>query len=97
MAKSKTPSFVTELPLKVSSKLEIELLSRLQAARQLYNCCLGEALIRLPQVRNSESYKQAKNNKDKEPGLTQLAQAMVREAHRAPKKLHRKHRNIWAF
>ena len=30
-------------------------------------------------------------------GLTQLAQAMVREAHRAPKKLHRKHRNIWAF
>ncbi len=31
------------------------------------------------------------------PGLTQLAQAMVRFAHRAHKKLHRRHHNIWAF
>lgn len=30
-------------------------------------------------------------------GLTQLAQAMVREAHRAPKKLHKRHSNIWTF
>ena len=30
-------------------------------------------------------------------GLTQLAQAMVRYAHRAHKKLHRRHHNIWAF
>jgi len=30
-------------------------------------------------------------------GLTQLAQAMVREAHRAHQKLHRRHRNVWAF
>ena len=66
MARSKTPSFVTELPLKVSSKQGKELLSRLQTARQLYNCCLGEALIRLRQVRNSEPYKQAKKTKDKE-------------------------------
>ncbi|MEM9925732.1 MAG: RNA-guided endonuclease TnpB family protein [Cyanobacteria bacterium P01_D01_bin.50] len=66
MARSKTPSFVTELPLKVSSRQEKELLARLQAARQLYNCCLGETLIRLRQVRNSEPYKQAKNTKEKE-------------------------------
>ena len=75
MARSKTPSFVTELPLKVSSKQEKELLSRLQAARQLYNCCLGEALIRLRQVRNSEPYKQAKNTKDKEQRLALYLQA----------------------
>ena len=30
-------------------------------------------------------------------GLTQLAQAMVRFAHRAHKKLHERHHNIWAF
>ncbi len=75
MARSKTPSFVTELPLKVSSKQEKELLARLQAARQLYNCCLGEALIRLRQVRNSEPYKQAKNTKDKEQRIELYQQA----------------------
>ena len=75
MARSKTPSFVTELPLKVSSKQEKELLSRLQVARQLYNCCLGEALIRLRQVRNSEPYKQAKKTKDKEKRIALYQQA----------------------
>ncbi|MEO1432186.1 MAG: hypothetical protein AAFV71_24600, partial [Cyanobacteria bacterium J06633_8] len=75
MARSKTPSFVTELPLKVSSKQEKELLSRLQAARQLYNCCLGEALIRLRQVRNSEPCKQARNTKDKEQRIKLYQQA----------------------
>ena len=75
MARSKTPSFVTELLLKVNSKQEKELLSRLQAARQLYNSCLGEALIRLRQVRNSEPYKQARNTKDKEQRIELYHQA----------------------
>lgn len=75
MARSKTPSFVTELPLKVCSKQEKELLSRLQAARQLYNCCLREALIRLRQVRNSEPYNQAKKTKDKDQRIALYQQA----------------------
>ena len=43
MAHSKTPSFVTEIPLTVDSTQEKELLARFQAARQLYNACLNEA------------------------------------------------------
>ncbi|MDJ0620177.1 MAG: transposase [Calothrix sp. MO_192.B10] len=75
MAKSKTPSFVTELPLKVSSKQEKELLTRLQVARQLYNCCLGEALIRLRQLLASEPYKKAKETKDKKQQVALYQQA----------------------
>ncbi|WP_414621442.1 RNA-guided endonuclease TnpB family protein [Calothrix sp. CCY 0018] len=60
MAKSKTPSFVTELPLKVDSKQEKELLARFQAARQLYNACLNEALLRMDLVKNFIAYQQAK-------------------------------------
>ncbi|MGB6294965.1 MAG: transposase [Rivularia sp. (in: cyanobacteria)] len=60
MAKISTPSFITELPLKVDSKQQTELLARFQAARQLYNACLSEALIRMELVRNQEAYQQAK-------------------------------------
>ena len=60
MASSKTPSFITELSLKVDSKQEKELLARFQAARQLYNACLSEALVRMDLVRRSELYHQAK-------------------------------------
>lgn len=67
MARSTTPSFITELPLKVDSKLEKQLNSRFQAGRQLYNACLNEALIRMELVRNSEPYKQAKKfNREKD-------------------------------
>ena len=68
MARKTTPSFITELPLKVDSKVDKLLISRFQAGRQLYNACLNEALIRMDLVRNSEPYKQAKKlhrNKDK--------------------------------
>lgn len=60
MARSTTPSFITELPLKVDSKLEKQLEARFQAGRQLYNACLNEALVRSDLVRNSEPYRQAK-------------------------------------
>ncbi|MEO1377250.1 MAG: RNA-guided endonuclease TnpB family protein [Cyanobacteria bacterium J06635_10] len=40
-----------------------ELLARFQAARQLYNACLNEALVRIDLVRNSLAYKQAKKLK----------------------------------
>lgn len=60
MARSKTSSFVIELPLVVDSRQEKELLSRYQAGRQLYNACLSEAMARMGLVRNSEAYKEAK-------------------------------------
>lgn len=63
MAKSKTPSFITELPLKVDSKQERELAARFQAARHLYNACLGEALVRMNLLRDSELWQQAKKLK----------------------------------
>ena len=55
MARSATPSFVTELPLKVDSRQERELSARFQAARQLYNACLNEALVRMNLEKNCES------------------------------------------
>ena len=60
MAKSKTSSFITEIPLIVDSKQESDLLSRFQAARQLYNACMSEAMTRMELVRKSEIYQIAK-------------------------------------
>jgi hypothetical protein len=67
MARSTTLSFITELPLKVDSKFEKRLSARFQAARQLYNACLNESLVRVELVKDSESYKQAKKlNREKD-------------------------------
>jgi putative transposase len=60
LAKSKTSTFVIELPLIVDSFQEKQLLSRFQAARQLYNACLNEAMARMNLVRNCEAYLLAK-------------------------------------
>ena len=60
MPRATKPSFVTELPLKVNSAQDRELQARFQAARQLYNCCLAEAMTRLKRVKNSEAYQTAK-------------------------------------
>lgn len=59
MPKSTTPSFVTELALIVSSQVEKELLARFQAARQLYNACLTEAMARVRLIQTSEIYQAA--------------------------------------
>ncbi len=59
MPKKTTPSFITELPLIVSSRTDRELMARFQAARQLYNACLNEAMVRVRLVRKSESYQMA--------------------------------------
>ncbi|MEO1377033.1 MAG: RNA-guided endonuclease TnpB family protein, partial [Cyanobacteria bacterium J06635_10] len=77
MARSKTPSFITELPLKVDSNQERGMLARFQAARQLYNACLNEALLRMSLVKNSEPYQQAKNMRggDKKRRAELFAQA----------------------
>ncbi len=41
---TQTLTFVCELPLKVTGVDEAVLLSRLEAARKIYNACLDEAL-----------------------------------------------------
>lgn len=60
VARSKTPSFILELPLVVNSQEDSELLSRFQAGRQLYNACLNEAIKRLEKLRGSAEYRVAK-------------------------------------
>ncbi|OGP38206.1 MAG: hypothetical protein A2X93_04670, partial [Deltaproteobacteria bacterium GWC2_56_8] len=57
MSKATTPSFILELPLKVSPSQEKILASRLEAARQLYNACLGEALRRLSLLKESKDFR----------------------------------------
>lgn len=52
-----SPSFVCEIPLKVSRIKEKILLARLEAARQVYNACLGEAIRRLNLVQQSKPYR----------------------------------------
>ena len=70
MPKSKalpTPSFVTELPLVVSQANEGVLLSRLEAARQMYNALLGEAMRRVRLIRQSKDFNRARSLKSSNP------------------------------
>ena len=62
---SKTPTLVVEIPLKTQPNQEISLEAMLEAARQLYNACLGEAMRRLRLMRQSKSYQEAKKLKKK--------------------------------
>ena len=58
--KEKTPSFVAEIPLRTTAEQERILSIRLDAARQIYNCCLGESLRRLDLMRESRDWQQAR-------------------------------------
>ena len=62
---NQTESFVLALPLRVSSAQEKRLLVRLEAARQVYNACLGESLKRLDLLRQSKAYQAAKRLRGK--------------------------------
>ena len=56
----RTPSFVCEVPLRVNRAQERTLLVRLEAARQVYNACLGEARTRVRLVRQSKAFQHAR-------------------------------------
>ena len=56
----RTPSFVCEVPLRVTPAQERTLLARLEAARQVYNACLGAARRRVRLVRESKAYRHAR-------------------------------------
>lgn len=56
MSKSKTPSFVCEIPLRVTRRQEWTVEARFEAERQLYNALLREAKKRLKLIRQSVWY-----------------------------------------
>lgn len=56
-------SFICELPLKETLEGDQVFHTALEAGRQLYNACLGEAKRRLKLVRQSEEYQQAQRMK----------------------------------
>ena len=55
-----TSSLVCAVPLRVSRAQERILLARLEAARQVYNACLGEARQRIQLVRESKAFQRAR-------------------------------------
>ena len=56
----KADSFIVEIPLRVTPIQEKRLLARLEAARQVYNACLGQSLKRLDLLRQSKAYRRAR-------------------------------------
>ncbi len=54
-----SPSFITEIPLKIGSYERSILKKRFWAAKQQYNALLGECLDRLEQVKKDERFKKA--------------------------------------
>jgi hypothetical protein len=54
-APKRTPSFACAVPLQVTRPQERILLARLEAARQVYHACLGQARIRARLVRESNA------------------------------------------
>ena len=62
MARSSTPSFITEIPLITTSGDDAELLARFQAGRQLLNALLNESMVRMNLVRQSDRFQAAKKH-----------------------------------
>src|SRR5689334_413392 len=79
-APRRTPSFVCEVPLRVHPAQERILLARLEAARQVYNACLGEARNRVWLVRESKAFQRARTLSKDDPERTQLFRA-ARQQH----------------
>src|ERR1700694_5710773 len=60
MKKSKTPTFLLELPLSVDPGQAKRLRAHFEAARCLYNTLLGEALARLRRMRADARWQDAR-------------------------------------
>jgi len=82
MGRAKTDSFILELPLRVTPTQEKRLLARLEAARQVYNACLGESLKRLALLCQSKTY-QAAHKLPKGPKQAKARPLAFREANGA--------------
>ena len=68
MAGKSTPSFILELPLWTTATDERALAIRLDAARNIYNACLGEALHRRDRMRESKAWRAARKLSKGPPG-----------------------------
>src|SRR5258707_2118778 len=80
-APAHSPSFVCEVPLQVNSAQERILLARLEAARQVYHACLGEASRRVRLVRQSKAFQRARTlPRDDAARKTRFAQARAQHA-----------------
>jgi transposase len=66
MARATTDSFVTEIELLPTGKQAKRLRSKFEAARQVFNACLGESLKRLKLMRESRAYRTARKLKGEE-------------------------------
>lgn len=67
---NRTPSFIAEFELNIDGATADTLCKRLDAARQVYNACLGEALRRLNAMKNSTTFRAAlcmKHTADSKP------------------------------
>lgn len=62
VSKSKTPSFICEIPLRVTRKQEKVIRARLEAGRQMYNALLSEALRRMRLMKDSKAYQAARKS-----------------------------------
>jgi putative transposase len=78
MPRKSTPSFIAEFPLVTTHDQEIELLIRLNAARNLYNACLGESLHVLTHMKQSKAWQHARTLK-KNQGRSKAFQAVAKE------------------
>ena len=74
----RTPSFVCEVPLRVGPVEERALQARLEAARALYNACLGEARTRWFLVKQSRAFHHARTLPTKTPERTEAFKAARR-------------------
>src|SRR5947209_7473273 len=61
MSRTKTPTFLLELPLQVNSQQAKHLRAHFEAARCLYNALLGESMKRLKRMRDDPRWQQARN------------------------------------
>jgi hypothetical protein len=79
MKKSKTPTFLLELPLAVTSGQAKHLRAHFETARALYNALLGEALERLQRMRADPRWQAARaipkaQKRERAAAFTQLRQ-----------------------
>jgi transposase len=61
MKRSKTPTFLLELPLRVDAGQAVRLRAHLEVARWFYNALLGEARKRLQQMRSDPAWQAARS------------------------------------
>ena len=64
--RTKTPTFVLELPLQVDAQQAKHQRAHFEAARCLYNALLGEAMKRLKQMRADPRWQEARRAVDKQ-------------------------------